>query len=85
MKDHIPLKIFFLTFDMHQLGNLVSTTGKGALILVYLPSLKVIRVESSEDIASQSCKNLPTFVLGGGGWGANLFPHHINVSKISRL
>ena len=44
-KNEIDPSTVFSTFDMDKLRTSVDTTGKSALILVKVPSLKVIRLK----------------------------------------
>ena len=61
----LTLSRFFSNF-WH--GPVRENPGKGVLILVNLPSLKVIGLKRATTIciAPQSCNNLQTIVLGGG-------------------
>ena len=71
-KNKIDHSTVFSTFDMDKLRKSVDTTGKSALILGKLPSLKVIRLKGAKrelHKASKIYKRLYRGGVGGGGGG----------------
>ena len=71
-KNKIDHSTVFSTFDMDKLRKSVDTTGKSALILGKLPSLKVIRLKRAKrelHKASKIYKRLYRGGVGGGGGG----------------
>ena len=69
-KNKIDHSTVFSTFDMDKLRKSVNTTGKSALILGKLPSLKVIRLKRAKrelHKVSKIYKRLYRGGVGGGG------------------
>ena len=86
-KNKIDHSTVFSTFDMDKLRKSVNTTGKSALILGKLPSLKVIRLKRAKrelHKVSKIYKRLYRGGVGGGGggggiqtsWGGYIFVTH---------
>ena len=65
-KNEIDPSTVFSTFDMDKLRKSVDTTGKSALILVKVPSLKVIRISEWRD-SSTKCRGFTNVCLSAGG------------------
>ena len=74
-KNKIDHSTVFSTFDMDKLRKSVDTTGKSALILGKLPSLKVIRLKRAKRELHKASKIYKR--LYRGGVGGHL--HHTNV------
>ena len=69
-KNKIDHSTVFSTFDMDKLRKSVDTTGKSALILGKLPSLKVIRLKRAKRELHKASKIYKRLYRGGvGGWG----------------
>ena len=75
-KNKIDRSTVFSTFDMDKLRKSVDTTGKSALILGKLPSLKVIRLKRAKRELHKASKIYKRLYRGGVG-GGHL--HHTNV------
>ena len=78
-KNKIDPSTVFSTFDMDKLRKSVDTTGKSALILGKLPSLKVIRLKRAKREFHKVSKIYKSLyrggVGGGGGWGGASSPY----------
>ena len=78
-KNKIDPSTVFSTFDMDKLRKSVDTTGKSALILGKLPSLKVIRLKRAKREFHKVSKIYKRLYRGGVGGGGGAHLHHSNV------
>ena len=74
-KNKIDPSTVFSAFDMDKLRKSVDTTGKSALILGKLPSLKVIRLKRAKRELHKVSKIYKRLYRGGvvGGRGGGIF------------
>ena len=82
-KNKIDHSTVFSTFDMDKLRKSVDTTGKSALILGKLPSLKVIRLKRAKRELHKASKIYKRLYRGGVGiftiqtsWRSYIFVTH---------